>query len=291
MKIVSLFILFFLMISCGNKVEEIVDPETGIVLTRYEYYTDSNGQKVKDGVYTKWNNDGTLFFTVHFKDGKENGLYSKWNKKGDLILTVPLKDGIKNGEQNYYNNENNKNLEYTDSFVNGMKNGSSTLKNEGKLIYEKNYIDDLLNGVQKYYYDNSKLKAEGEMKSGIPIGEWDFYTPTHKNKTKLTFDKEGVCKELIGKWELQSEARTKSFIVVKSDGTYEYHTPIYKYDTEAVHWSNGTITIGDELGITMTSTYRRSNVSQYYKLRSFIGDTLILFSEQTENEEIYVKKL
>lgn len=73
-----------LLSSCGNDVEEIKNPVTGLLEKKYEYYLDDNGQKVMDGEYTEWNSDGSVSIKKSHVDGKLNGEFTYYKSK-DVI--------------------------------------------------------------------------------------------------------------------------------------------------------------------------------------------------------------
>ena len=57
-----------------------------------------------------------------------------------------------------------------------MKNGfSKKYSDQGILIEEVIYLNDVLNGEGKYFELNGDLKEEGVYKDGKRAGTWEFY--------------------------------------------------------------------------------------------------------------------
>ena len=257
MKKVSLFNLLFLLFACGNEIEEITDPQTGVVLIRYEYYKDKSGQKIKDGLYSEWNKDGSPRNEIEYKDGLKHGKQTY----------TPSKDTVVHNE-----------------YIHGKMTGLSTLIVHGEILKELTYRNDQLQGCQKFYYPGGKLKAEGDMKSSIPVKEWTYYSPTHKYKSKLKFDQNGVCLDLIGKWNHQRNNKKKEFILLDEKGKFEYHAPMFKFDTKPVMQLHGNVYYGQQMNLV-------SNRKQItYDIRYCTGDTLSLYSPKAKEEFIFVRR-
>ena len=70
------------------------------------------------------------------------------------------------------------------SFSNS-KNGKYSIfcKNTGKLILEKNYVNNLLHGEYIYYWDNGQIRFTGSFIENKRVGIWCNYD----KKGKVTF--------------------------------------------------------------------------------------------------------
>lgn len=57
------------------------------------------------------------------------------------------------------------------------KNGKYKIfcKNSGKLIIEKHYSNDLLDGKFTYYWDNGNIRFSGQFSNNRRIGTWTNY--------------------------------------------------------------------------------------------------------------------
>lgn len=214
---------FFALVGCGNEVEEITDPTTGTVLKRYEYYLDENGQKVKDGTYTEWNNDGTIRWACNFKDGIQHG-EEKVYMKPDSIL---------------YNN-----------FIDGEKDGISKVVYKDIILRELNYSKGLLEGKQLYYHPNGKLNVEGYTKGSLTTKVWKHYDSKGKLIATFHYNDWYMPKELIGKWVQQTDDGKEIFYVFNESGSAEFYEPTFRGQKSATLQIKGLLFMGPKFHIT-----------------------------------------
>jgi hypothetical protein len=57
--------------------------------------------------------------------------------------------------------------------------------------------DDKCNGYQEDYYDNGKLRMDGNFKDGIPYGEVKTYHRSGKVKEIISYNKKGKLRRTI----------------------------------------------------------------------------------------------
>jgi|SRR5690554_2186975 len=244
-----------ILFSCGNNVEEIKDPTSGVVLIKYEYYTDDLGQKIKDGKYTEWNRDGSLKLDCEYTDGKKEGSEIYFATKDSVIHNT---------------------------YVAGERSGACLTIVDGVTIQELNFLDGKLNGKQRFYYHNGKLKSEGSMVDYRAVNNWKYYSPEHDHITELNFNENGISKELIGKWSLQRKDGKEEFMLLDKSGAFEYHSPLFKYDRKAIKQLSGVVLFGSQLVLGT----RGGNLT--YDIRYLYGDTLSLIDKKGI-ENLFVK--
>lgn len=192
-KTLLILVTPLLLLSCSNEVEEIKDPATGLLIEKYEYYLDDNGQKVKDGTNSKWDNKGVIQSVVNYKDGKKEGESISY-KPGNLIFVYNYKDDKLDGE--------------------------SILKDEKNTILARyNYLNGLRDGKFQYMYPDSdgKISGEGEYLLDEQVGTWKYYDLKGKLLAQFQF-KNGVPIDVIGTWILNDDPNT--YYIFKEDGTY-----------------------------------------------------------------------
>jgi antitoxin component YwqK of YwqJK toxin-antitoxin module len=249
-----------LLSSCGNEVEEITDPSTGTVLTRYEYYTDDNGQKVKDGEYTEWKKDGSLQKKENYKDGKLEG------------------------ESIYYQSQDSVYFNY---YKEGRKEGVCRLENgKGLVLSSFSYKNDALNGETVYNYLNGKPYIKAKYESGLPTGTWKYYDETGKETGTLTFNENYVPKELIGAWWIKDMRLT--YFEFKEDGYVGYWAPFNKFSLEPFEQMSGNFTVGRHLRLQF-------GTQSHGKLFGFdiksIGKKKIVLLNKGDGSEFILEKL
>ena len=162
-----------------------------------EYF--ANDQVKSDGVY---------------KDDKKNGMFRVYSADGlllkievyknDLLVqndAVNLKLDIK---RDYYNNGRPKS---SVTLINGVKSGVyRDYDREGKItsskIYDKNNIvaeggtvdgSGQQQGHWKYFFNNGKVKSEGNYKNGKKDSVWTFYYENETIQLIFVFSSKKVC--------------------------------------------------------------------------------------------------
>lgn len=258
-KLYLLAISIAILSSCGNEVEEITDPATGTVLTRYEYYTDDNGQKVKDGEYIEWKKDGTIQKKENYKDGKLDG------------------------ESIYYQSVDSIYFNY---FTSGKKDGICKLENsKGKVLSSFSYKNDLLTGETVYNYPNGKPYIKAKYDSELPTGIWKYYNETGKETGSLTFNENFVPKELIGAWAIKGERL--SYFEFKEDGYVGYWAPFNDFLNEPFEQMSGHFTVGRYLKLKFGSKSHGKLIA--YEIASIGKDKIVLRLIADEGEMILEK--
>jgi antitoxin component YwqK of YwqJK toxin-antitoxin module len=95
------------------------------------------------------------------------------------VLEKVLKELISNG-----------NIDKTNHNKNNRKNGKWLCYDHenGKLLNEVNYNDNIVNGISKVYYENGYLSHKGNIKDGKMDGLWEFYKKNGEFREKANFE-------------------------------------------------------------------------------------------------------
>lgn len=220
MRKIAFILPLSVLFSCGNEVEEITDPSTGIVLKKYEYYMNDTGQKVKDGTYTEWNYDGSIKWTANYQDGKLDGEEIVYLKPDSIV----------------YNN-----------YKNDVRSGKSRIEFKGVVIRDLNYSNGKLNGKQQYFFSNGKLNVVGFMKDNLTINTWRHYDEHGRVRAIFTYNSCGAPNELIGTWREQNKRGKEVYFVFNEVNAGEFYAPLYKRSTNAVLQMQGVYKLGKDL--------------------------------------------
>jgi len=110
---------------------------------------------VKDGVSTTYDETGKVIEEGEFVDGNEDGVW--FEQIGDTYMKGTYRDGLRNGMWSYYYLNNNESR--TDSLC----------------YFHGNFIDDNPDGKHVYYYENGKVKTEGNYVMGKKEKDWYLY--------------------------------------------------------------------------------------------------------------------
>jgi len=164
--------------------------------------SDKNG-KLLNGVVQQYYKDNQLATKISFKDGKKHGKAYMYHSNGNVAKLATFENGIPNGmAATYYSNGQ---LQKQGSYTNGEILGElKTYYESGKLqsevnisevenidnrtlmtVTEKKYYEDgtlkqnkILNkgtGTFDNYHPNGIIYSHGEVKAGLPHGEYKKY--------------------------------------------------------------------------------------------------------------------
>ena len=164
-------------------------------------------ERVIDGEFYDWHNDGQVFSKRIYKDGKPEGEWSCWYDNGQKQSNVTYKDGKVEGARVYwyYNGQmESKGIykdgkqegEWIDWYYNGQMESKGVCKNgkrEGKYIYWYDdgqmcfkgiYKDGKQDGEYIFWYSNGQMQSKGKYKDGKREGEWIFWRDNGKMNSK-----------------------------------------------------------------------------------------------------------
>lgn len=257
-KIFLPVLLSVVLTSCGNDIEEITDPSTGTVLTRYEYYTDDNGQKVKDGEYVEWKKDGSILRKENYKDGKLEGENIFYQSKDSVFF-------------NYYEA--------------GERNGVCRLENQnGVVLSSYTYKNDLLWGTTTYNYASGKPYLKAQYEDGLPSGSWKYFNEAGKETGTLTF-KDGIPKEMVGEWWIVGERL--AFFEFRDDGYVGYWAPFNDYTVEPFEQMSGIYMVGRHLKLNFGNSTHGKKFG--YDIVSIDKKKIVLRNISNDSEMILEK--
>ena len=98
----------------------------------------------KDGLFTKWHENGQKREETNFKNGKLDGIGASWHENGQKSSEINFKNGKEDGL-------------YTKWDENGVKQS------------EENYKDGKLDGQRTLWHDNGQKEYEGNYKDGKEV--------------------------------------------------------------------------------------------------------------------------
>ena len=131
---------------------------------------------LKDGIFTQYDEAGKVIEEGEFVNGNEDGPW--FEQIGDTFIRGSYRDGLRNGM--WYNFYLNRNEEKTDSLC----------------YFKGGFIEDNPNGKHIWYWENGKVKDEGNYVNGRKEGEWYkynfdgtlFMVITYKQGVETRFD-------------------------------------------------------------------------------------------------------
>jgi antitoxin component YwqK of YwqJK toxin-antitoxin module len=141
--------------------------------------------KIKDCLFTEYNSDGSIAQKGNYINGLKVGFWiENYNNDGEKSCNK--------AEGNYLSELNGIVLKNDESALSeryvsneGIRDGIwKYFTIDGKIIFEENYQDGLLNGIQRDYYENGKIESEATYLKGIICERKDFY---ESGKLKLIY--------------------------------------------------------------------------------------------------------
>jgi antitoxin component YwqK of YwqJK toxin-antitoxin module len=118
-----------------------------------------NLEKVENGLYQSWYEDGQKHVEATCVDGKLNGLYQSWYEDGQKLMETTYVDGKKHGAYQSWHYNGKKKEEGT--FVDGKLNGLyKTWNYGGQKDRESTFVDGKNHGLYQRWYDNGQKWVE-----------------------------------------------------------------------------------------------------------------------------------
>lgn len=118
--------------------------------------------------------NGVLKIEGYLLDGKKTGQWIEYTPDGDIVLINSYVNGLLDGVVTRMSYRNQVDLRI--HYKNGKMDGQYTAYKFGKLVEERYYKEDKLDGVSKTYDDHTfKLKQEVEYKNGLQDGFFRYY--------------------------------------------------------------------------------------------------------------------
>lgn len=193
MRILTLVLSLFLseLISAQIFIPEIL-PDSHVKTDNDLNQTDSVGNK--EGYWCE--NEGTLRYYSFYKDGKKNGLFRSYEQDGNKWLLLSIGQYVNDKEvgQWQFFEENRVQIKLdnvTQTFAvirnsNGEQDGYCRDEaycgecDSGHYRLEYFNWHGKMNGMFRYYDnydDNWVLRAIGQYRDGIPVGQWQLFHP------------------------------------------------------------------------------------------------------------------
>lgn len=185
MRILSYFMLLFLLSACGNAGSEgsgkvssgtgdwaaydLLDADNGVQIASKK---DEKGKLVEEGVLVGGQKDGE-WVTYHTKNG--------------IPATITnYSNGQKNGPMIKINDRGT--FEELSHFVNDKLEGSRKVYDRTRVIEEASFKDGQLHGQRKLYYKDGKVKEEGVFKNGQRDGVAKWYNENEEVTIEMKYE-------------------------------------------------------------------------------------------------------
>ena len=130
-----------------------------------------NGKK--EGTWYWYYPNGMILQEENWLNGKLDGEFVEYNENGEITVKGEYLEGTEEGEWFYIQGKAIEKGVYYD----GKRSGLWTTKwrEDGKLISEIEYEQDLYHGKYTIYYPAEKVREEGKYSDGERVGIWYLY--------------------------------------------------------------------------------------------------------------------
>ncbi len=145
-----------------------------------------------DGQWILYYPDGKILRVENYIDGLHEGPYIELSQTGDTVLKTSYASGLLNGQ--WYLNVGD--MIEQGQYKYGKRDGTwkTYYAKSGHLACVTEYRDGYREGKHRCYYDNRKLKEQGQYLGNKKNGEWFYYTPEGYLFYTITYELDKIIK-------------------------------------------------------------------------------------------------
>ena len=161
-----------------------------------QFKVDLAGVSVSENVPVQlFYNDKQIMSEGSVVDGKPHGVWKNYYISGNLQSLIRYEEGAVSGHCMFYYDDEAQTIKAEMDFVNDLIQGDyKEYYQNGKLKATLKIEDNIQNGDAEFYYDSGNIKAQGQYADGITDGKWKYFNESGQEIAKKKF-KEGVEKE------------------------------------------------------------------------------------------------
>lgn len=150
-----------------------------------------NGKK--EGLWTWYYPNGNILIQDNYVDGKKEGLYTEYDENKKVIVKGNYLADNEDGPWYRVNKDFIEEGKYVDGKREGAWKGYYI---NGKPTYECNYVDNNYDGKYVSYWENGRIKEQGNYQLGLRNGSWRkfddmgnlFLIVTYKNGIEIRYE-------------------------------------------------------------------------------------------------------
>jgi len=118
---------------------------------------------LRQGIGRRYDEDGRLFFEATFKDDKADGLTTDYHKNGAVKSLSMWRDDEPDGPWTEYDEHGA--LEAQERYVAGQRR-ETIVWDHGRPVWQQKYRDGTEDGLYRTWYENGKIRREGNFRDG-----------------------------------------------------------------------------------------------------------------------------
>lgn len=200
-----LLLCIIAIVSCSpSSLKEVKEKDdNGRLVSKYSVHKESNE---KHGVYTAYNEDGSLYEKAHYNQGRLDGTRTLFHSNGKVNIEEVYVSGDLSGDYKSYHENGQLKFHalYTKNVMSGMV---KTFYESGKLKEEVTFVDNEENGPFIEFFENGNKKWEGNYHDGDnELGLLMKYDSTGQLIRKLECDSLYRCQTI---WTIEGGEQEK----------------------------------------------------------------------------------
>ncbi len=129
--------------------------------------------------------DGSKRIVEQYFDGILEGQFYEYNVLGDVMIEGEFVNGLREGDWTITVNNYTEKGSYLENVKDGVWRYYYT---EDSLYFVGNFIDGTPDGEHIWYFKNGKVKEKGKYIMGIRDGEWRYYNELGKLVLRIRYD-------------------------------------------------------------------------------------------------------
>lgn len=216
-------------------------------------------EEISDGTTIFYHPNGVVSSEGLIKDGKPEGYWKTYNEEGILVSEGNRKNHLLDSTWKFYDDTGELKMEI--NYREGKKNGLRITYREKEKI-EENFVDDLKQGISRYYYPDGQLMKEINFVDGLEEGITREYAKDGRIIQLITYKKGFIAnRERINRYDSEG----------KKHGSWKYF-----YD-------NGNMQI--------ECIYKHGLLNGYYKEYDLEGNLLHAFKYVEGEKQEFVSEL
>jgi antitoxin component YwqK of YwqJK toxin-antitoxin module len=212
---------------CGEGIHFFINKEIALL-----YGLD----RVENGEYKKWYDNGQLFVQKQYVEGKEQGEYKRWNDDGQLIVLSHYVDGKYHGEyKQWYENGQ---LEIQTQYIEGKYHGeykswhrgaNNSVEDRGQLHIQTHYIEGKENGEYKQWWSNGQIRVQIHYVDDKRQGEYKRWFWNGQIEVHSHYNIEGEYHGEYKQWDIEGQLESQFHYI-----NNKIHSKYKEFDIEAV---------------------------------------------------------
>ena len=184
------------------------------------YYSRQNLGSFFDGTCTTCHRNGVVEQQITINEGKRNGTDTSYFPSGCPYSSQTFVNGVIHGTSTSYFDSTNRIKSKVNHFMGSLYGPFIVFNEKGDTLKYQEYENNLLSGIKKEYYENSKLKKIVGYKAGRPSGSQINYDEDGNKLLEVNYLDGAKHGSWIYYFDDQNIARTEYWTKGQKNGSF-----------------------------------------------------------------------